>query len=89
MVQEAEIDEVERIMLGFIEPGYPRLGIRHGLDAEIADTRAMNEGQRWETTDPLGIGGLLFVACRVVQLTAICRPREKRVGRSAALYRTW
>jgi hypothetical protein len=40
------------------------------LDAEIADTRAMIEGQRWETNDPLGIGGLLFDACRVVQLTA-------------------
>jgi hypothetical protein len=40
------------------------------LDAEIADTRAMIEGQRWETSDPLGIGGLLFDACRLVQLTA-------------------
>jgi len=40
------------------------------LDAEIADTAAMIVGQRWATDDPLGIGGLLFDACRATQLTA-------------------
>lgn len=40
------------------------------LDGEIAETGAMMEGQRWGTDDPLGIGGLLFDACRAVQLRA-------------------
>ena len=43
------------------------------LVAEIADTGAMIVGQRWQTDDPLGIGGLLFDACRVVQLLAAGR----------------
>jgi hypothetical protein len=41
------------------------------LDTEIAETAAMNEGQRWATDDPLGIGGLLFDGCRVFQLMAV------------------
>ncbi len=41
-----------------------------GLDAEIAETAAMIEGRRWHTDDPLGLGGLLFDAGRVFQLTA-------------------
>ncbi len=41
-----------------------------GLDAEIAETAAMIEGQRWHTDDPLGLGGLLFDAGRVFQLIA-------------------
>jgi hypothetical protein len=40
------------------------------LDAEIIESIAMIEGHRWGTDDPLGIGGLLFDACRVFQLTA-------------------
>jgi len=40
------------------------------LDAEIAETNAMNAGRHWETDDALGMGGLLFDACRVCQLTA-------------------
>lgn len=40
------------------------------LDAEIAEAAAMTTGQRWHTDDPLGLGGLLFDLCRVVQLTA-------------------
>lgn len=39
------------------------------LRAEIADTANMCEGQSWETTDPLGIGGLLCDACRVFHMT--------------------
>jgi hypothetical protein len=39
------------------------------LGAEIAETLKMCEGQNWETDDPLGIGGLLFDACRMVQMT--------------------
>ena len=38
------------------------------LTAEIAASAAMIEGQRFATDDPLGIGGLLFDACRVLQL---------------------
>lgn len=40
------------------------------LDAEIVESIAMIDGHRWGTDDPLGIGGLLFDACRVFQLTA-------------------
>lgn len=39
------------------------------LSAEIAETAKMCEGQTWETDDPLGIGGLLFDACRMFQMT--------------------
>lgn len=39
------------------------------LRSEIADTANMCEGQSWETTDPLGIGGLLCDACRVFHMT--------------------
>lgn len=41
-----------------------------GLDAELRGLAAMIAGREWSTTDPLGIGGLLFDACRVLQLTA-------------------
>ena len=44
------------------------------LSAEIAAVASMNRGQRWATDDPLGIGGLLFDACRVVQLVALGLP---------------
>ncbi len=39
------------------------------LGAEIAETAKMCEGQKWETDDPLGVGGLLFDACRIFQMT--------------------
>ena len=45
-------------------------GTRTGLDAEITDAAGMIRGQHWRTTDPLGIGGLLFDACRASQLSA-------------------
>jgi hypothetical protein len=38
------------------------------LRAEILDMANMCEGKSWATDDPLGIGGLLFDACRVAQL---------------------
>ncbi len=38
------------------------------LAAEIADIAAICQGMRWETSDPLGIGGLLFDAARIAQL---------------------
>jgi hypothetical protein len=38
------------------------------LRAEILDIANMCEGKSWATDDPLGIGGLLFDACRVAQL---------------------
>jgi hypothetical protein len=38
------------------------------LENEVADTGAMVRGQRWETEDPLGIGGILFDLCRLFQL---------------------
>jgi hypothetical protein len=52
------------------------------LEAEIAETAAMIEGQRWETDDPLGVGGLLFDAWRVLQLAVM---RRKSFGIAAAL----
>jgi hypothetical protein len=38
------------------------------LSAEIFDMASICEGKSWATDDPLGIGGLLFDACRVAQL---------------------
>jgi hypothetical protein len=38
------------------------------LDDEIDDARTMIRGQRWETQDPLGIGGILFDLGRLLQL---------------------
>ena len=40
------------------------------LDGELAELANMIEGRDWATTDPLGIGGLLFDANRVIRLTA-------------------
>ena len=39
-----------------------------GLDSEIADMEALCSGQIWVTDDPLGIGGLLGDAYRILQL---------------------
>jgi hypothetical protein len=38
------------------------------LGSEIADMEALCEGKSWDTEDPLGIGGLLCDAYRIVQL---------------------
>jgi hypothetical protein len=43
-------------------PGEP------GLKTEIVDMQAMCSGENWATEDPLGIGGLLSDAYRLVQL---------------------
>jgi hypothetical protein len=39
------------------------------LNAEIADMADICKGKNWATDDPLGIGGLLGDACKLVQLT--------------------
>jgi hypothetical protein len=41
---------------------------RRDLRAEISDMAGICEGKSWTTDDSLGIGGLLFDACRVDQL---------------------
>jgi hypothetical protein len=41
---------------------------RMDLNAEIIDMGHICEGKNWTTDDPLGIGGLLFDACRVAQM---------------------
>jgi hypothetical protein len=46
----------------------PEKSTGRDLRAEIADMANICEGKRWATDDPLGIGGLLFDACRVAQL---------------------
>lgn len=43
------------------------------LDAEVEEAAEMYAGRQWHTDDPLGIGGLLFDATRVVQLIAAKR----------------
>jgi hypothetical protein len=42
---------------------------RPDLDTRIRDMAAMCGDEEWTTSDPLGIGGLLFDACRIAQLT--------------------
>jgi hypothetical protein len=46
------------------------------LRAEILDMVHICQGKSWVTDDPLGIGGLLFDACRVAQLI-ICENFEQ------------
>lgn len=41
-----------------------------GLDAELKELALMMSGRDWTSGDPLGIGGLLFDACRLFQLAA-------------------
>jgi hypothetical protein len=43
--------------------------IEKDLRSEILDMANICRGKSWVTDDPLGIGGLLFDACRVAQLT--------------------
>jgi hypothetical protein len=49
-----------------------------GLDAEISEMAAICREMTWETDDPLGIGGLLCDAFRVVQL--MMKGRLQAVG---------
>ena len=44
--------------------------IENDLQAEMLDMVHICQGKSWVTDDPLGIGGLLFDACRVAQLIA-------------------
>ena len=46
----------------------PKKSMGNDLRAEIFDIANICEGKSWATDDPLGIGGLLFDACRVAQL---------------------
>jgi hypothetical protein len=46
----------------------PKESTARDLRAEILDMATICEGKSWATDDPLGIGGLLFDACRVAQL---------------------
>lgn len=41
------------------------------LEEEIIELEELCKGRDWSTTDPLGLGGLLFDACRVAQLTTV------------------
>lgn len=43
-------------------------GVGPGLDAEVAILRALCEGEAWATSDPLGLGGLLSDAARLLTL---------------------
>lgn len=43
-------------------------GLPLNLKAEITDMAAISHGRSWATEDPLGLGGLLFDACRVTRL---------------------
>ena len=52
------------------------------LEMEIAETAAMIENRRWHTEDPLGLGGLLFDACRVLQLTAAGQLHDPSIAES-------
>jgi hypothetical protein len=46
----------------------PKESTARNLRTEIADMADICKGKSWTTDDPLGIGGLLFDACRVEQL---------------------
>jgi len=46
----------------------PEKSMGKDLRAEISDMASICEGKSWATDDPLGIGGLLFDACRMAQL---------------------
>jgi hypothetical protein len=48
----------------------PEKSVGKDLRSEISDMVSICEGKSWATDDPLGIGGLLFDACRVAQLIA-------------------
>ena len=44
-------------------------GLSSALHAAVDDLKRMCHGRQWETDDSLGIGGLLFDAARIAQLT--------------------
>ena len=54
----------------------------NGLDEEVGELAGMLEGQDWATGDALGIGGLLFDACRVIELTAAGHLRGAALART-------
>ncbi len=53
-----------------------------GLDKELIELAGMVEDGEWATSDPLGIGGLLFDACRVIELIAAGQIRGTALART-------
>ena len=51
-----------------------------GLDAEVALLAQMVKGQKWSTSDPLGLGGLLADAARLAELTDRTPIEERLIG---------
>lgn len=47
---------------------FPDNSAQFDLSTQISETAEMCRAVNWETSDPLGIGGLLFDACRIVQM---------------------
>jgi hypothetical protein len=56
-----------------------------GLDTELIELAGMIEDGDWATSDPLGIGGLLFDACRVIELTEAGEMRGATLARTLAI----
>jgi hypothetical protein len=54
------------------------------LDGEIAEVAAMIEGRDYSADDPLAVGGLLFDACRLVQLIAAERLKTRDMATAVA-----
>ena len=59
---------------------FRRIGAGGELDAEIALLAQMVEGQRWSTSDSLGLGGLLADAARLAELSGRTPGEERMIG---------
>lgn len=66
--------------LGLCTDRFGKNGGLPRLTAEIAEVAAMLGGRQWHTDDALGIGGLLFDACRVLQLLAARRLDDQDIA---------
>ena len=55
---------------------FPETAAAPGLTSEIEQLHAMCAGRNWATEDPLGIGGLLTDACKLVQLIDVYQLHE-------------
>lgn len=55
---------------------FPETTAAHGLKSEIEELLAMCAGRNWATEDPLGIGGLLTDAYKLVQLIDVHQSHE-------------
>jgi ribosomal protein S18 acetylase RimI-like enzyme len=56
-----------------------------GLKTELAELAGMVDAGHWTTSDPLGIGGLLFDACRVIELTVAGELRGAALARTLVM----